>query len=373
MTPPPFLSTSGRDGVVLVVDDVEKNLQVVGELLTNQRYEVLFAASGQAALDRVSARKPDLILLDVMMPEMDGIEVCRKLQLDPTNHDIPIIFLTAANDEDTAVRGLTEGAVDYITKPFHAPELLARVATHVALKHARDEARRVIGEKNELMAAVAHDLKNPLSSIRLAAGALRKDLDSGPPREMAEVIVESCEDLLSLIEDRLTRNAREAALLQLNVTPVDLREVLQTVVQQNRPSAHAKDIDLQLELPGNTTLNVLADYHAATQIFDNLVSNALKFSPPGNCVTIEMGGAKTPEFVGIKVRDHGPGLSAEDRTNLFQPYQRLSAQPTAGESSTGLGLNITHGLITRLRGRIDVEDTVNGGATFVVELPSTAL
>ncbi|GAB5558416.1 MAG: response regulator [Synoicihabitans sp.] len=373
MTPPPFLSTSGRDGIVLIVDDVEKNLQVVGELLTNQRYEVMFAASGQAALDRVAARKPDLILLDIMMPEMDGIEVCRRLQLDPSNQNIPIIFLTAANDDETAVKGLTEGAVDYITKPFNTAELLARVSTHVALKQSRDEARRVIREKNDLMSAVAHDLKNPLASIRIAARSLQSDLDGDPKSEMAAIISDSCEELLSLIEERLTKNAREAALMQLNVDAIDLREILTAVVQQNRPLAHEKKITLELALSGNDPIKALADYHAAAQIFDNLVSNALKFSPTGKSVVIELGGAESPEFVAIKVRDHGPGVSAEDRDKLFQPYQRLSAQPTAGESSTGLGLSITQDLVKRQGGRIGVEDTYEGGATFIVELPTTAL
>lgn len=369
MTFPPFLSAGGRDGIVLVVDDVEKNLQVVGELLRDQRYDVLFATNGKSALDRVAARKPDLILLDVMMPEMDGIEVCRRLQLDPTSQDIPIIFLTAAKDDESAVRCLNEGAVDYITKPFNSAELLARVSTHVALKQSRDEARRVIGEKNELMSAVAHDLKNPLSSIRLAARTLKAELKSDPKGELADIIADSCEELLSLIEERLTKNAREAALLQLNIITIDLGEVLQAVVQQNRPAAYQKQIDLRLELPGQNPLNVLADYHAVAQIFDNLVSNALKFSPPGKQVVVTLSDAKDPGYAGVKVRDQGPGITAEDRPKLFKPYQRLSAQPTAGESSTGLGLNITAGLVERLKGRITIEDTTGGGATFVVELP----
>ena len=139
-------SSRSRDGVVLVVDDLEKNLQLLGELLSDQHYEVMLASSGASALERVQARKPDLILLDIMMPEMDGIETCRRLQQDPATQDIPIIFLTATNDSEMAVRGLSEGAVDYITKPFSASELLARVDTHVALKQSRDETRRRVTE-----------------------------------------------------------------------------------------------------------------------------------------------------------------------------------------------------------------------------------
>ena len=370
MTRAPFLSASGRDGIVLVVDDVERNLQIVGELLTQQHYEVMLATSGEAAIERVRARKPDLILLDVMMPGIDGIEVCRRLQLDPATQDIPIIFVTAAHDSDLAVQGLNEGGVDYVTKPFHAPELLARVATHVALKQSRDLSRRIIAEKNDLMAAVAHDLKNPLSSIRMAARSLRLGLTEDPRAEMADIIVESCEELLGLIEERLTRNAREAAIAKLHLSPIDLRVALQAVVQQNRPSAHAKNIELTLDWPGETVVHVMADFHALTQIFDNLVSNAVKFSPPGKPVTVLLGGSSAPGLSRVKVRDHGPGCSTADREKLFLPYQRLSARPTAGESSTGLGLSIARDMTVKMGGRIDCEDTEGGGATFWVELPT---
>ena len=223
-------SSRSRDGVVLVVDDLEKNLQLLGELLSDQHYEVMLASSGASALERVQARKPDLILLDIMMPEMDGIETCRRLQQDPATQDIPIIFLTATNDSEMAVRGLSEGAVDYITKPFSASELLARVDTHVALKQSRDETRRVIEEKNDLLATVAHDLKNPLTSIRVAALTLKRELAGTGPQELAEIIAESSDELLSLIEDRLAHSARGATPLQLNITTVSLAEILQMVV-----------------------------------------------------------------------------------------------------------------------------------------------
>ncbi len=371
MTRAPFLSSGGRDGVVLVVDDVERNLQIVGELLTQQRYEVMLATSGESALERVQARKPDLILLDVMMPGIDGIEVCRRLQADPATADIPIIFVTAAHDSELAVKGLNEGGVDYVTKPFHSPELLARVATHIELKRSRDLSRRIIAEKNDLMAAVAHDLKNPLSSIRMAGRTLKSGLKDDPREEMTDIIVDSCEELLGLIEERLSRNAREAAIAKLNLSPLDLHEALQAVVSQNRGSAHAKDITLELDWPGETQVKVMGDFYALAQVLDNLVSNAIKFSPTGKTVRVELGGGSSPELTRVKVVDQGPGCSQEDRENLFKPYQRLSAKPTGGESSTGLGLSIAKDMITKMKGRIGCEDTPGGGATFYIELPIT--
>ena len=152
---------------MLVVDDIEKNLQMIGSALSAQRYELIFATSGHAALDQITARLPDLVLLDLMMPGMDGLEVCQRLKASPQTMDIPIIFLTAAHEMELAVKTLEQGAVDFITKPFHAPELLARVRTHLELKHTRDELRKTIAEKNELISAVAHDLKNPLGAALL--------------------------------------------------------------------------------------------------------------------------------------------------------------------------------------------------------------
>jgi two-component system, sensor histidine kinase and response regulator len=370
--PPLYSSRGGRDAVVLVVDDVERNLQLVGELLAAQRFEVLFASNGPAALERVAARPPDLILLDLMMPGMDGIEVCERLAADPVSMDIPVIFLTAAHDADLAVKALSNGAVDYITKPFHAPELLARVRTHVALKRARDDMRRIVEEKGELIGAVAHDLKNPISSVRFAALTLREQGFEArdPRRELVESIVDSCEDLLGLIRERLERNAREAEIARLQLGPIDLPEVLQMVLQQNRPAAHAKQIALTLEAELKTPLRARADYHALCEVVDNLVSNAVKFSPPGRPVIIAVGtGQHRRGTARIEVRDRGPGLSEEDRRDLFKPYQRLSARPTAGESSTGLGLSITKSLVEKMHGAIGCEPQGGGGTLFWVELP----
>lgn len=372
-TPPLYLST-GRDGSVLVVDDVERNLQVVGELLSKQRYEVFFASSGPAALERVEAKPPDLILLDLMMPGMNGIEVCRRLQTNPATQGIPVIFLTANQEMETGVKALGEGAVDYITKPFHAPELLARVATHIALKRTRDEMHKIVAEKSELMATVAHDLKNPISSVRFAAHALR---DGGigpedPRRELVDTIVDTCNEMLSLIEKRLLRRARELQLMHLEVQPIDLADVLGTVVRQNIAAAHAKSISLKLELPPEAQdpgIMLAGDYHAIAEVFDNLVSNAIKFSPANSAVIVRPGPDQSDGSVRIEVRDHGPGCSEEDRKKLFQPYTRLTARPTGGESSTGLGLSITKGLVEKMGGDIGCESPTGGGALFWVAFP----
>jgi len=362
-----FVGTSGRDGVVLVVDDVDRNLKSIGSILADERYEVLFATSGREALDQIAIRVPDLVLLDLMMPGMDGLEVCQRLKINPLTMDIPVIFLTAAHEMELAVKALEQGAVDFVTKPFHAPELLARVRTQVELKHTRDELHKIIAEKNELMGAVAHDLKNPLGALRFSALMLRDPVPPSVHRELVEGLVESCDAMLAFIQERLERSARESQAGALKIGPVALDNVLARIVQQNIPAAHAKQSSIELDADGAPPA-VLADYYALCQVLDNLVSNALKFSPPGSRVTLSAERPAGEADVVLSVSDEGPGLTDEDRSHLFEPYRRLSAKPTAGESSTGLGLSIARRLMERMGGSIGCEAAPGRGARFWVRI-----
>ena len=159
--------------LILVVDDIIRNIQVVGTVLCKEGYEVMPAASGAEALKCVHAQLPDLILLDLMMPEMDGLEVCRRLMAEAATSQVPVVFLTASNEMEHLVKGFEMGAVDYVTKPFNPPELLARVRTHLELE--RQRLREMNEEKNEFMGIAAHDLKNPLSAIQGYAEMILED------------------------------------------------------------------------------------------------------------------------------------------------------------------------------------------------------
>ena len=355
---------------MLVVDDNEKNRKHVGSILASQNYEVLFAKSGTVALEQIAARVPDLVLLDLVMPGMDGLEVCKRLKANPQTVEVPVIFLTAAQDTEVAVMALEQGAVDFINKPFHGPELLARVRTHVELKRTRDELHKIIIEKNELMSAVAHDMKNPLSAVRFSALMLREPVAPSVHQELVKGMVEACDGMLAFIQDRLERNARESHGGELKIQPVNLADALATIVQKNLPIASAKQSAIDLAARDSDPPAVLADYHGLCQVLDNLVSNALKFSPPGSCVRIAVEETEAdPAHVLVSVSDEGPGLSAEDQAHLFEPYMRLSAKPTAGESSTGLGLSIARQMVERMGGQIGCDDRPGGGARFWIRMP----
>src|SRR5262245_30053313 len=224
----PLSPTAGLSkSLVLVVDDISKNLQVVGTLLRKEGYRIVPATSGAQALERVRAETPDLILLDLMMPEMDGLEVCRRLKADSATRSIPVIFLTASNEMEHLVSAFEVGAVDYVTKPFNPPELLARVRTHLELKHARDtivrygqELGRLNEEKNEFMGIAAHDLRNPLSAIK----------------GFSEMIVENAQALLRKEADDPAVSFKEIEEFgsRIGMTTTRMMEMVQNLLDANR-------------------------------------------------------------------------------------------------------------------------------------------
>ena len=302
---------------ILVVDDISKNLQVVGTILRNEGYHVMPATSGLQALERVSAQPPDLILLDLMMPEMDGLEVCSRLKAEPLTRQIPVIFLTASNEMEHLMKGFEAGAVDYITKPFNAPELLARVRTHLELKHARERLREMNEEKNEFMGIAAHDLRNPLSAIQGYAEMIIEDAQSLAHRDLegnGQRIREAAKRMTEMVQNFLDANRIERGELKLNMAISDLSPLLQSVLETQSPHATAKGQMIQLELPPTPTL-ALADVSITLQVFENLVSNAVKYSPPGKKIFVRL--KAEAGVVRFEVEDQGPGLSKEDQKKLF--------------------------------------------------------
>jgi two-component system sensor histidine kinase/response regulator len=353
--------------MILVVDDQETNLRVVGTVLTQAGFEVVAATSGAQALKRLEARMPDLVLLDLLMPEMDGIETCRRLKADSRFTDLPVIFLSAADDAQHVVQALESGGVDYITKPFNKSELLTRVRTHVALKKTRDQLRMLAEDKDEMLGILTHDLKNHLAGMRLSASLLSDRRDELPARcaTMAENIVQSTDRMLAFVKEFLANQTAER--LTLSLIPVDLVEVVSSVNRNHNPAALVKEITV-LPCESEGSIYVTADPEALRQVVDNLISNALKFTPAGgkisvNCRKNEGGMA---EFT---VQDSGPGFTEADRSRLFQRYGRLTARPTGGEPSSGLGLSIVKRLVEAMKGSITLESRPGESAHFRVLLP----
>ena len=352
---------------VLIIDDQAQNLQLIGTVLSMLGYKVIPASSGEAAFALLTANTPDLILLDMQMPGMNGIEVCLKLKTKACWADIPVIFLSAANDKNTIVQALECGGVDYVTKPFNKAELLSRVRTHLALKRAREQLRDLAEDKDELLGLLTHDLGNDLTGLHLNAVALERQLDTIPAlcAPLVVNIVRSTQTVTTFVQEFLTNQSADRILVLAE--PLDIRAILQDAVERHTLVAETKRITLFVELPEHP-LCAHADQDALPRVLDNLLTNAIKFSPAGSCVTLSAGEGPL-EWAHFSVCDEGPGFTAADKKKMFSRYGRLSARPTAGEHSTGLGLSIVKRLVEAMKGRIIVESKAGAGACITVNLP----
>jgi len=375
----PSLLPSPQESLILLVDDVQQNIQVVGTMLREVGYLVMPATSGAAAIQRVQKKLPDLILLDFMMPEIDGLEVCRRLKADPSTQSIPVIFLTASNEMNHLVQALQAGAVDYVTKPFNPPELLARVRTHLELKHSRDiivryssELRRLNEEKNEFMGIAAHDLRNPLGAIRGFSELILEDgqMTRADLEDCACRIRDTSTRMAEMVQNLLDANRIERGEMKLKLAPTELVAVVSSVVESLRPRAAAKQQMVALESEA-VPIHALVDPGIVVQVLENLVSNAVKYSPPGKNTFVRL--RRDAGAVRIEVRDEGPGLSSEDQKRLFGKFARLSAKPTGGEHATGLGLSIVKRMVEAMNGKVWCESELGQGATFIVTVPEAAI
>src|SRR5690242_9868892 len=365
--------TETNNGCLLVVDDQESNIQIVGAALGKLGFEILPATGGLQVFQRLAVRRPDLILLDLLMPEMDGFEVCRRIRENSDWAEIPIVFLSSADDKELIVRALESGGVDYITKPFNHAELVTRVRTHLALKKARDELKQLAEDRDELLGILAHDLKNHLGGMDMSAHLLRDRTEAmADPklRLMAENISHSSSQMLAFVKEFLA-NASADHGLNLKTESISLKDAASRVVQQHREAAQRKQLVFQTVLEGDGAL-VLADPAALNQVLDNLVSNAVKFSPPGKQIRLTLCPPGV-RYVECQVQDEGPGFSEHDKTRMFRRYGRLSARPTGGEPSTGLGLSIVKKLVLAMHGELACESTLGNGAIFAFRLPRAPL
>jgi two-component system sensor histidine kinase/response regulator len=345
---------------ILVVDDQPANVQIVGAVLGNLGCEIIPAADGATALKRVALRTPDLILLDLLMPGMGGCEVCEQLKRNPDWKDIPVIFLSAADDKDLIVRA-----------PFNRAELVSRVRTQLALKAARDRLKQLAEDKDELLGILAHDLKNYLGGMNMSAELISRQIAQFKDErltQLSENMFRSSASALAFVKEFLANSAADHGFI-LKPTTVNLGDSATAAVRQYQESARQKKIKIQTDFPAEAII-ALADFAALDQILDNLISNAIKFSPSGNQIFVSVRpSGKHAECV---IRDEGPGFTAEDKTRMFRRYGRLSAHPTGGEPSTGLGLSIVHKLVRAMDGELICESNPGQGAVFTIRLPRPA-
>jgi two-component system sensor histidine kinase/response regulator len=319
-------------------------------------------------LKRLALRPPDLILLDLLMPGMDGCEVCRQIKANPDWKDIPVIFLSAADNKDFIVRALEAGGVDYITKPFNQAELISRVRTQLVLKTARDRLRQLAEDKDELLGMLAHDMNNYLGGMNMSAELLHEGIGRFKDERLSKLsgnILRSTAQLLAFMKEFLANAATDYGFTP-KPAALSLVDVATAVVQQYQEAARRKKIEIQTDFSAGEA-TVLADAAALDQVLDNLLSNALKFSPVGKRVFVSI--RPLEHQVECVIRDEGPGFTADDKARMFRRYGRLSARPTGGEPSTGLGLSIVRKLVHAMNGELSCESGPGQGTAFAIRLP----
>jgi len=364
-----------RKGNIVVIDDTPANLRLLAGMLTKEGHKVRPMPNGELGLKTVLASPPDLILLDINMPGMDGYEVCRELKANPKTHNIPILFISALDEAIDKVKAFNAGGVDYITKPFQIEEVQARILTQLDLKYSRDtmeslnqDLKKSLEEKTEFLEILVHELKNPLN-VLMGYSDLMVEEQSMPRDEMRSVAVlmaQTSRKMHELVVKILEVNRLELGKRNFNRRPVDLDEVIQGVIANFRGAADRKGIEIAYER--GRAPHVMGDESCFYSIFENLVSNAVKFSNHETKVSLAL--YKGEGCAHCSVTDSGPGFTAEDRGRLFGKYSRLSAKPTGGETSTGLGLSIVKALIDGQGGSIRMESVPGKGATFHLEFPA---
>ena len=362
---------------ILIVDDVPENIQVLAHLLNEKGLKVNYADSGIKALKAIKNNLPDLILLDVTMPEMDGFEVCEKLKADKFTADIPVIFLTAKVDQQDVINGLEKGAVDYVTKPFNAKELTSRIFTHLELKYTRDliekqneELYRLNEIKNQLFSVISHDMKNLFNNILFGTESLEKEVEHFSKEEVVQVaglINDSAKRAYDLLQNLLDWSRSQMNNIVIKPVGVEVFLVVKQAVGLFRPSAAKKNIEIEVESTGSTFC-ALADMDMVKAIIRNMISNAIKYSHPKGTIFIQV--KENPDNIEVKVKDEGVGLSdkqIEKLRNYTEPS--ISTPGTQNERGSGLGMMLIRDFVEKNKGTFGLESKLGKGSTFWFTLP----
>jgi len=373
---------------ILIVDDTPANLRLLAQLLTEHGYKVRAVLNGQRAIEAAQAQVPDLILLDVMMPELDGYAVCQRLKSLPETSEVPVIFISALDEADDKVKAFTAGGVDYVTKPFEPREVLARVRTHLMLHGLARQLEVINAEQSEQLDelaarnedldafahTVAHDIKSPMAVISGYADLLLEAFDDLPPdkrREALNSISRGTQKIVNIIDELLLlAGVRKTEVQQ---APLDMARVIREVWQRVEYTL----VEYQANVIVPATWPVALGYEPwIEEVWVNYVTNACKYGgqPPRLELGADPQGFETPEGLGqvrFWVRDNGRGLSLEDQARLFTPFTRLDQARARGH---GLGLSIVRRIVEKQGGQVGVTSSgVPGeGCTFYFTLPASS-
>ncbi len=354
---------------ILVVDDISKNLQLVGNLLKKEGYKVFMAQSGKVVLQNIGKVNYDLILLDVMMPEMDGFEVCQKLKENEKTKNIPIIFLTARNELESITRGFELGGVDYVTKPFNGRELLSRVKTHLTIHDQKNKLIELNATKDKFFSIIAHDLKGPLGGLSSLAELLYTEyeiFDEEKRKMFVKLLYGSTKTIFELLQNLLTWATSQRNKLPFQPQKVLVDEIISENLSLLENYAREKEINIISNYEKGTS--IFADKNMILSVMRNLLSNAIKFTPQKGTIIIDC--KKQDTTVLLSVLDTGIGIPAKNIYKLFRIDEHYSTPGTEDEKGTGLGLILCKEFVEKNGGEIKVESEKGKGSLFSFTVPT---
>lgn len=361
---------------ILIVDDVMSNVLLLKVLLTNEKFAIATASNGRQALEQVEKENPDLVLLDVMMPDMSGFEVAQHLKSNPNTADIPIIFLTALNSTADIVKGFQVGANDFISKPFNKEELIIRVTHQISLVAAKrlilsktEELQRTIAGRDKLYSVIAHDLRSPMGSIKMVLNMLILNLPSEKiGAEMYELLTmanQTTEDVFSLLDNLLKWTKSQIGKLNVVYQDVDLVEVTDVVIEIFSMVASLKKIKIREMKPEKMMVN--ADIDMLKTVVRNLLSNAIKFSKENSEVLVKM--EEVDGMAVVSVQDYGCGISEEGQKKLLHTDTHFSTFGTNNEEGSGLGLLLCKDFVVKNGGKLWFTSKEGEGSIFSFSIP----
>ena len=330
------------------------------------------AGNGKQALSMIPEACPDLILLDVMMPGMDGFEVCEQLKKIPGTKDIPVIFLTARVETTDVLKGFRVGAVDYVTKPFKGAELLSRIKTHLELKFARERLKELNATKDKLFSIIAHDLRNPLQVLLFSAELLCKhfdNFDAEKKKEFINKIYVGTNQVSELLENLLEWSKSQRGVIESKFEKIDLDILAGENIDLFKENGEKKNILLRSDI--GKGIYAFADRNMIRIVIRNLISNAIKFTKNGGQVTITA--SVSPGSVHVSVSDTGIGINEDNLSHLFRIDKQKSTLGTAKEKGSGLGLILCKEFVEKNNGTITVTSTPGEGSNFTFTLPANPI
>jgi two-component system sensor histidine kinase/response regulator len=373
---------------ILIVDDIPANVQLLSMMLIENGYKVRKIIDPKRALTAINLQKPDLILLDIKMPGMNGYEVCRQLKASEITCDIPVIFISALDDIFDKVKGFEVGGADYIIKPFEPVEVLARVSAQLKMQRLQQQLRSAnaqLGAQNVqlsqeiqerqraqanlllLLHAVSHDLRSPISGMSLLLQSRLNDTTSSIAieRPAVEVMVQSCSRQLKLIESLTAAQQFDVQSDSLVMKPLSLYKLVKNILIERAPIFNQHRVKVKQFFAADLPL-VNADAQQLWRVFGNLIDNAVKYNQPGFILTVEV--KQDGKMVRCMLADNGAGIPPQQCARLFEPYTR-GVGVKSGQGM-GLGLHICRKIVSAHGGQIGVESELGKGARFWLTLPT---